>query len=121
MICSNCNKVELICCSETIVIGDAPSLVQTFYLHIEDVSNGRKIILPVSVTGGGVMFVDVSEFQFAETHSYEMYITTTDDVSTIVPFEINGTEVSCLQVRFKKYFDSNNEVVFVTSQDVVIQ
>jgi hypothetical protein len=121
MICSNCTPIELICCSETIVVGDAPNTLESYYIHIEDVSNGRKLILPVVISGGGVMSIDVSEFNFAETHSYEMYLTTVDDVSTIVPFEINGTEVDCLQVRFKKYFDNNNEVLFVTSQDIVLQ
>ena len=120
--CTNCTNVELNCCSDFIIIGTAPDPLESYYAIIEDVSNGRKIILPVVVIGliGNLMQIDVTDIQFASNHSYEMYLVIQDDVSNNVTWSINGTDVDCLQVRFNKHHTSFDVLYTIETQTITL-
>jgi hypothetical protein len=119
MSCSTCNPVEIFCCSDELIIGDFPDPLKSYNLWIEDISNGRIIILPITNVGGQ-MAVDISGFTFAETHSFEFYVTDVTAPEIKIEWQINSIMVQCLQVRFKKAYDENGEVYSITSQVITL-
>lgn len=119
MSCSTCNPVEIVCCSNELIIGDSIDINESYFLKIEDVSNGRIILLPITHSAGK-MIVDISDFTFADTHSFEFYVVNVNDVETELSWVINGIDVTCLQVRFKRMFDINGDVIIITQQEIVL-
>lgn len=117
MTCSICNSVEIVCCSNELIIGDSIDINETYFLKIEDISNGRIILLPIT-QAAGKMIVDISDFNFADTHSFEFYVVNVNDVETNLSWQINGVDVVCLQVRFKKMFDINGDVYSINQQTI---
>ena len=114
MICNSCNPVIVSCCSEQLIIGTDPNSLINYWIVIEDITNGRKIILPTSKFGG-YLHVDISEQNFAENHSYEMYLCKADMLEK-VSWEIGTESVDCLQVNFNKYYDSSGHVIIIDPQ-----
>ena len=119
MSCNSCTKVKLICCSNNIIIGTIPDETDTYYVIIEDVSNGRKLILPVLMIGQ-TMTIDVSDISFAENHSYELYLVSTSDITINLSWQINETNVDCLSIRFEKVFNENGEVLYMDNQFITL-
>lgn len=117
MICQNCTPVELYCCSDTLVIGDTPDDQINFLVKIEDVSNGKKWILPTSIVYTDKLSIDISEIQFAENHSYELHLLDPDMCNA--SWEINSTSVECLMVRFSKYFGGDNKLVEMNLEQTI--
>ena len=108
-LCNNCTAVNLNCCSEQIVIGTPPDPLADYLLKIEDNSNGRIILLPIS-NDGLTMTVDVSEFNFASNHSYEFYLVSAGDVVNHIDWMIGTESVNCLSVSFIKNYDSDGHI-----------
>lgn len=118
MSCENCTPVSLHICLEKIVIGTSPDSNVNYYLLIQDVTNGKKWILPTDIYDSTKLIVDVENILFAENHSYEFYLLKSDDFCKVT-WEINETEVDCLMVRFNKYFDNLNQIAELpTTQEI---
>jgi hypothetical protein len=101
------------------VIGTPPDPLADYLLRIEDVTNGRILILPVS-NDGLTMSVDVSDFTFANNHSYEVVLVSTTSPSEPIAWQVDSTEVTCLQVEFYRMYDANREVYFLDTQTIVL-
>lgn len=119
MSCSTCTPVVINCCSDELVIGDYPNNLNSYYLKIVDVSNNRTTYIPLIQTGTFAS-VDISGMNFPDTHSFEFYVVNVDELQINLSWVINGTSVDCLQVRFQKSFDSNDELFIETTQVITL-
>lgn len=119
MNCNSCTSIELYCCSESICIGTAPDSNGSYYVRIEDVSNGRITILPVTIDSN-LMYIDVSDIKFPDNHSFELILTTTNDVDSAIAWEINSISVECLNVKFKRAFDADGNLFIINDQVIVL-
>lgn len=119
MICQNCTNVLLYSCSNTITLGVPPDPLADYLLKIEDITNGRILVLPVS-NDGLLMTVNVEDFQFASNHSYEFSLTLEGELAVPISWtlEDNTTEVDCLQVKFQKPIDAGDEIFYISNQIV---
>lgn len=115
MSCSTCNPVIINCCSDELVIGDYINNFNIYYLKIVDVSNNRITYLPIMNTGG-LASVDISGMNFPNTHSFEFYVVDVNELQTPVSWDINGTSVNCLQVKFKQAFLQTDELFIEPTQ-----
>lgn len=61
-------------CLGLLTVGTIPDLNQDVHVVIEDITTGRKELFDATSTGAGVVIIDLTEIQYAESHTYQAWI-----------------------------------------------
>lgn len=103
-------------CIGTLTIGRVADVNQAFNVYIEDVTTKNRNVYQVTATGAGLLIVDLSEDEFSDSHTYELWATlanlTPEDRTTIT---IEGKSAEVVQLRFTRVFQDGEQYPLATA------
>lgn len=115
MSCENCTPTNPIpACVNELTIGTIEDPNTGVFVVIEDVTQGRRMLIEATSDGDGLVVINTSGIMFAENHSYIVSIVETVGGSSI-DFTIDAVEYECVGLRANKLFNSDGAILTATS------
>lgn len=120
MSCENCTQVRPIpACVNLLTIGTISEINIGVFVVIEDVTQGRRMLIESTSDGDGLVSIDTSGLMFAENHSY--IITIVEIVGgTAIDFTIDSIEYDCIAMRANKLRNESGSIITATSHTLSI-
>lgn len=120
MSCENCTQASPIpACVNLLTIGTISDALTQVYVVIEDVTQGRRMLIETTSDGAGLVSIDTSGFMFAENHSYIVYIVETVGGASI-DFTVDSIEYECLGIRANKLRNESGSIITATSHVLTV-
>lgn len=97
-------------CIGSLTIGKVADVNQAFNVYIEDVTTKNRNAYQVSATGAGLLIIDLSNDEFSDLHSYELWATLanlTPEDRTTITIEDKSAEV--IELRFTRIFQDGEQ------------
>lgn len=115
MSCENCTQASPIpACVNLLTIGTISDALTQVYVVIEDVTQGRRMLIESTSNDAGLVTIDTSGFMFAENHSYIVYIVETIG-GTSIDFTVDSIEYECLGFRANKLRNEAGVIIAATT------
>lgn len=120
MSCENCTQASPIpACVNLLTIGTISDALTQVYVVIEDVTQGRRMLIETISDGAGLVSIDTSGFMFAENHSYVVTIVETVGGEAI-DFTIDSIEYPCIGLRANKLRNESGAIMTATSHVLTV-
>lgn len=106
------------CCGDQITIGDMGGNHSGLYVVFHNLTTGAKTIKQFNTTANDAV-IDVSDMSFPVNTPFEVTIMSDlGDASTVMPFTPDGASeaIESVQVRFEPLYDTDNDMVRVSSK-----
>jgi hypothetical protein len=114
MICATTLKTKPIpTCLGELTIGVIADVSTAVNVHLHDVTTGRTEIFQETSDGAGIVKVDLTDKDFSDNHSYQIWITAAaSSVKTTITIGSKSSEIVELNFQYSKDGDS----VFIEPQ-----
>jgi len=120
MSCENCTQASPVpACVNLLTIGTIADELTQVYVVIEDVTQGRRMLIESTSDDAGLVTIDTSGFMFAENHSYIVTIVETVGGEPI-NFTINAVEYPCIGLTANKLRNDAGAIMTATTHVLTV-
>lgn len=119
-ICAPCLNTQPVGkCTQEIVLGTITETDATLVVRIRNITTGVTVILDATSDGAGLITLDVSQFEFATAHAYEVSVIEAGE-SGLLDITIGAETANCVVLNFENEKNEDGEVTVTATATLAL-